>query len=125
MTHETIRIMTPTEQFFSGMRNRWVRFSRRFPRLVWHGDEVDVRITFKEAKLPPMPFGGEEHALTQAVKSLNSGALAAVERQLAEIGIGFDKGMGLEGRDWEWDWSLRGPVSVTFRGRARKAERRS
>lgn len=38
---------------------------------------------------------------------------------LSEIGIGFDTGgtVGDDERryDWEWDWSLTGPVKVVFR----------
>lgn len=48
---------------------------------------------------------------------LDRGHLAEIERALAEIGIEFDKGVGLGGRDWEWDWSLRGPIEIRFVGK--------
>lgn len=37
------------------------------------------------------------------------------ETLLHEIGVSFDTGAGCGQRDWEWDWSLSGPVKVTFR----------
>lgn len=85
-----------------------------FPRLVWPDDEVDVTITFREAVLDQ----------TDPLGSLFRGHLAEVERQLNEIGITFDKGVGLNDRDWEWDWSLSGPINVRFRSRAKHPERR-
>ena len=46
--------------------------------------------------------------------------LFQVEALLGEMGIEFDVGgtysdTGAYKRDWEWDWSLRGPVQVTAR----------
>lgn len=43
--------------------------------------------------------------------------LYQVQRLLGELGISFDTGMNLGSqiRDWEWDWSLKGPVKVVFR----------
>jgi hypothetical protein len=38
--------------------------------------------------------------------------LNKVEKLLRDIGISFDTGSGCGGRDWEWDWSLKGPVKV-------------
>src|SRR5690606_11003094 len=92
--------------------------SRRIPRLVWPGDELDVRITFKSDCLSD---GGTSD---EAFHTFYSGALAEAQRKLREAGIEFDTGMGFEGRDWEWDFSLRGPVSVTFKRRAQHPERR-
>lgn len=45
----------------------------------------------------------------------------AAQRQLRAAGIGFDTGYDLTSnvRDWEWDWSLSGPVEVTYRRRRR------
>jgi hypothetical protein len=46
--------------------------------------------------------------------------LFQVKKLLHEIGIEFDVGGAYSDtgykRDWEWDWSLRGPVQVTARG---------
>jgi hypothetical protein len=39
--------------------------------------------------------------------------LFEIEKKFHEIGISFDTGGGCGGRDWEWDWSLKGPVKVT------------
>lgn len=40
--------------------------------------------------------------------------LFEVERLLGELGVAFDRGSDGRQRDWEWDWSLRGPVRVVF-----------
>lgn len=47
------------------------------------------------------------------------GNLFEISRLLGECGIGFDTGSalnekGIATRDWEWDWSLHGPVKVHF-----------
>ena len=84
------------------------RISRRFPRLVWYGDEIDVRVTFKGIGVLGGGFEQEFDA----------------DRLFRDMGINFDTGCGCHGRDWEWDWSLRGPISVKFRGRAKHPERR-
>jgi hypothetical protein len=44
------------------------------------------------------------------------GHLFKAEAELAKAGITFDTGyaFGPRERDWEWDWSLRGPVEVNF-----------
>ncbi|NOQ49122.1 MAG: hypothetical protein GQ553_00435 [Nitrosomonadaceae bacterium] len=39
--------------------------------------------------------------------------LFEIEKKLLEIGVTFDTGAGFGSRDWEWDWSLKGPVTVT------------
>lgn len=94
----------------------WCRrnISRRLPRLVWFGDEVDVCVTFSEDPINEVdPMVG-----------LFSGGMAEIESQLRRMGIKFDRGQGCSGRDWEWDWSLSGPISVRFRGRAKKPELR-
>lgn len=98
---------------------RWFLWKRQryIPYLVWYGDEVDVRVLLKDNKLRAADIG-------EALEDLHRGTFYKIERQLAEVGIEFDKGMGPDGRDWEWDWSLRGPISVTFRRRAKKPELR-
>ena len=97
------RLMTRREYLLSRFGVMWTRFSRRFPRLVCFGQEIDVTITF-----------------TQAGLGTSRGALDDVEDSLQLLGIGFDRGSGFDGRDWEWDWSLKGPVRVVFRGAAKK-----
>lgn len=105
----------------------WTSFRRRYiPRLVWYGDEIDVCITFTENKLVPIELDPHKPIdMNQIVAPLFRGTLAQVEHQLKDIGIEFDKGLGPDGRDWEWDWSLRGPVHVKFRGRAQNPEQRA
>lgn len=94
------------------------RLKRWIPRLVWLGDELDVRITFTQDRLCPTTD------TAVAFRQFSSGAVREIEKQLSRMGIGFDSGMGCEGRDWEWDWSLSGPVRVIFRGRSKNPELR-
>lgn len=109
-------------------RMKWavLRFRKRhIPYLVWHGQEVDVRVTFKEARLPEIEAGPLEAAFAEAVPHLMNGRLGGVRRDLQEIGIEFDAGIGPDGCDWEWDYSLRGPISVSFGGPAKRPELRA
>jgi hypothetical protein len=101
------RHMTPLEAAVARLREWLWRLSRKFPRLVWYGDELDVRLTFDGRGL-----------------GTDADAIFECQRILREAGISFDSGSGLEGRDWELDWSLQGPLRVTFRGRASKPELR-
>jgi hypothetical protein len=59
------------------------------------------------------------------LKRVDLEKLFAIERLLREMGICFDTGGGCGGRDWEWDYSLQGPVKVLFKGdrEQRTAER--
>ena len=34
--------------------------------------------------------------------------LHSAERELIKAGVSFDTGFGCDGRDWEFDWSLKG-----------------
>ena len=63
------------------------------------GEEVEVTIKFDRTKLTP----------EQEEKVFQAGKL------LGEVGIGYDSGGSAEEIDWEWDWSLSGPVKVEFR----------
>lgn len=90
------------------------RLRRWIPRLVWIGDEIDVCVTFKEDKLnQENPLGG-----------FMSGGIYDIQSRLSNMGITFDTSCGLDGRDWEWDWSLSGPISIQFRGRAKRPDKR-
>ena len=110
--------MTRFERWRESWRIRAIRFRRRYiPHLVWHGDQVDVLVTFKEDRLRA---GTVDDALTD----FGRGSLHEAKRILNEIGIEFDTGLGLDGRDWEWDWSLQGPISVTFKQRAQNPDLR-
>ena len=73
---------------------------RHIPHLVWPHQEVEVGITFTH--LPLGTSGVHFESLWQA------------ENALHEVGLSFDTGAGCNGRDWEWDWSLKGPVQVRF-----------
>ena len=103
------------------IREVWYwRLRRWIPVLVWRGQQVDVTITFTEDCLD-LSEGGDPDAM----RKLFSGGLREIENRLREMGIHFDTGMGGGGRDWEWDFSLSGPVKVSFRGRARHPEKRA
>lgn len=41
--------------------------------------------------------------------------LFAAESLLRQIGVTFDTGSNGKTRDWEWDWSLNGPVKVSYK----------
>lgn len=105
--------MMGTELIISKIKRWFYRnVSRKLPRLVWVDQEIDINIRFSEDPLiQDNPIGG-----------LFSGTLAEIESQLSDIGIGFDRGQGEDGRDWQWDWSLSGPISVTFKSVATKPE---
>jgi hypothetical protein len=100
-----------------------VRQRRRLPYLVWYGDELDVVVTFSEDKLRPVEIRPGDDP-RDAFHQLFGGAFFEIEQTLDNMGIRFDKGVGLDGRDWEWDWSLKGPISVRFKARATKPELR-
>jgi len=40
--------------------------------------------------------------------------LFEIEKKLQEIGITFDTGAGFGKRDWQWDYSLEGPVEINI-----------
>ena len=48
-------------------------------------------------------------------RKLDVHKLQQIENLFIELGITFDSGGGKGTRDWEWDWSLEGPVTVEFR----------
>jgi len=100
--------MTRWQMLRSRLSIGWTRFRRRLPYLVWYGDELDVGVTLKDIAA----LGGDPQCAFEAQALLN------------RMGISFDTGSGCHGRDWEWDFSLRGPISVTFKSRARHPERR-
>ena len=59
--------------------------------------EAEVLINFDLSKIAP-------------------GKVFELEKLLREMGINFDAGTDFKSRDWEWDWSLSGPVNVFFKG---------
>lgn len=113
------REMTTFERIVDSVVRNTIQFRRRYiPYMIFYGQEVDTRVTWKENKLRP------NSSFQDAQRLLNSGRLHEIERMIGEIGISFDKGLGFEGRDWEWDWSLNGPISVVFRGKCKTTEKR-
>ena len=76
-------------------------FLNRFADDPNNGKEVEVGITFDTKD-----FSKKDFAKLFQIQSL-----------LSEIGVSFDTGFdfGTKGRDWEWDWSLKGPVKVKFK----------
>lgn len=113
----------PLAREYGWLRAKWERvklevwhwrFKRWLPRLVWLNDELDVVVTLSQDKLNP------EDGLEQLFR----GAFFEAEKIFLEMGITFDTGMGCYGRDWQWDWSLKGPINVRYRGRAKHPELR-
>ena len=116
---ENVREMTRFERWRERIRVELITFRRRrIPYLVWWGDEIDVRVVLMEDKLPA------ESSIDQAFSSFYGSGIRDVEMKLYQMGVTFDTGMGYHGRDWEWDFSLSGPISVTFKGAASRPERR-
>ena len=102
-----------------GRWRAWIR--RKIPRLVWIGDEIDVCVTITSHPLPQdLTFAAEGFAALADEYASREGrrdALGRAETALRDLGLSFDKGSGFDGRDWEWDWSLKGPIRVQFRAR--------
>ena len=73
---------------------------------------LDVCVTFTEDKID----------LSDPLSGFLSGGVHDLQGRLHHMGITFDSGCGSHGRDWEWDDSLAGPISVRFRGRAKHPE---
>ena len=117
------REMTRLEQLRSNLKYWLIRQRRKLPYLVWWNDELDVTVTLSQDKLTPFEIGPNDNPV-EAMRPLFSGALSDIENTFHEMDITFDRGMGCEGRDWEWDWSLKGPISIRFHGRARRPELR-
>lgn len=112
------REMNWHEKIISRIGYKLTRLRRKLPHLVWYGDELDVTVTFSQHRLP------EGVGIDEAVSYLYRSRMAEIEQAISDIGISFDRGGGYDGRDWEWDWSLKGPISIRFRHRATKPERR-
>lgn len=96
------------------LEKAWTKFHRKFPRLVWYGQELDVRLTFIDY-------------MALVTESAERVAIDEAQAALRRAGITFDTGTDFVTgfRDWEWDYSLRGPLSVTFVGKNKKPEERS
>lgn len=90
-------------------------YQKYVPSLVWYNQEVDVNINF---------------AMPDEDSKFNLDDLFTAEKNLMRYGIKFDTGAGPLNekgkcrRDWEWDFSLRGKVSVKFRGLCKTKDRR-
>lgn len=91
---------------------------RKLPTLVWYGQDVDVTVTFSDLRLAPDCQGktNPDGSVSWDIRyEGDMETLWKAEDALKQIGLSFDKGTGHTGRDWEWDWSLRGPVKLAFR----------
>ncbi len=47
------------------------------------------------------------------IEKIDIHKLLEIEKLFQEIGITFDTGAGCGSRDWQWDFSLSGPVKVS------------
>lgn len=100
------REMTRWEWLRSRVSIWWtLNITRCIPHLVWYGDELDALITFKD----PDPQ-----------------AMHKADEAMRDLGLEFDAGWWMDppAREWEWDYCLRGPVSVKFKGRAKHPDHR-
>ena len=77
---------------------RWAKklWACYIPSIVWRRQRVEVGIHFD-------------------LRKVNQKDLFEIEKLLSKNGIHFDTGAGCGKRDWEWDFSLRGPVEVRFK----------
>lgn len=90
------------------------RIRRRLPYLVWYGDEIDCTVTLKDnGALSP-------DSTIDNIEFTGSSLVWDAQECLNKMGIRFDTGSGCHGRDWEWDYSLKGPISIQFRSRAKR-----
>jgi hypothetical protein len=112
------RELTKWELFLSRIDYYWTQLRRKFPYLVWYDQEIDVGVRFVSYRLFAADFD-------EAFAQFYSGKIYEAERLLKDVGLHFDTGMGCGGRDWEWDYSLTGPISVRFRRRARYPDKRN
>lgn len=55
------------------------------------------------------------HFNTTAMTQEQKECLMHAREFLNKAGITFDTGRDSQEMDWEWDWSLHGPVRITFR----------
>jgi hypothetical protein len=111
--------MTKTQLFVSRIKTWFtINISRKLPRLVWYGDELDVRVTFSQDPID------QSMSADELFDGLTSGGLYEAQSSLNGMGVSFDVGMGENGRDWEWDYSLEGPISVKFCGKTKIIEKR-
>ena len=94
------------------------RLRRRLPYLVLRGQEIDVNIKFVSDRL----FAADTE---EAVRQFHAGKICDAKRALNDAGITFDSGLGFGAREWEWDWSLCGPISIRFVSPASRPARRN
>lgn len=110
--NEIAKEMSAFSAFVNKIKTRIIILRRKFiPYMVFYGQEIDVLITMKEDVLHK--DADKDHAM----KQLRQGHFALIEKSFADVGITFDRGLGFTGRDWEWDYSLKGPISVKFKKR--------
>ena len=49
------------------------------------------------------------------MSKVSSEKIEAIEDALHAADIHFDRGTDFKSRDWEWDWSLKGPIKIYFK----------
>lgn len=111
---------TRWQKLIERVKRQWWALKRKLPMLVWHDDEVDVKITFTNLRLAPESKGVEQPDGSIRWDLRYEGDMETLwnaEDALRQLGLTFDAGTGMAGRDWEFDYSLRGPVKVRFRRR--------
>lgn len=74
------------------------------PHIIFRQNEIEAHISFELDKIDPEK-------------------LFQIEKLLGEMGISFDTGCGCGYRDWFADYSLIGPMHITF-ARKRKTMRK-
>lgn len=106
--------MTGLKLFLSRFKARLIMFRMKYlPYIVWYGQKVDVRLTFKENKLTATN-------INDAFVQFKSGHIYKIEKMLNEIGVDFDTSISEEGRAWDLDWSLTGPVELIFINKSKR-----
>lgn len=94
------------------------------PAMVTSFREVYAFNMVVAADMPEDPNRGREAEVNVEFDTTNMNdeqkdALFEMGNLLSKVGVGFDSGSGIDDdgmatRDWQWDWSLSGPMKVTF-----------
>lgn len=118
--HKLTKPLTLRHKLKYYTKHYWRALLRKLPRIVWYGQEIDVLVTFTNEKLPPVTTNQLSDFLSKQVNpQLMPDGIGEATIALLKSGISFDTGFGERGRDWYFDYSLRGPVRVKFLGPAK------
>lgn len=96
----------------------WNRFMYSMPRLVWPGQEVDVTIHFNGIGLSQRT--GDFNEWLAEIKNAEIKNYYDAIVALNSMGVHFDTGVGLDCAEWNFDYSLSGPVKVRYVGNRKK-----